>query len=97
MERWESVFKQAHYNLMTANKMHTLAEGFLLIGAELSPNSHSWVFESFKNPSSLSLSMTYNIHTINDSRSTTNHLRHQNKNEQNDTERTECYTVILSN
>lgn len=55
----ESVFKQAHYNLMIANKMHTLAEGFLLIGAELSPNSHSRVFESFKNPSSLSLSMTY--------------------------------------
>ena len=55
----KSVYKQAHYNKMIAKKKHTLAEGFLFIGAELSPNSHSWVFSNFKNPSSLSLSMTY--------------------------------------
>lgn len=44
---------------LSVKEDHTLAVIFLFIGAELSPNNHSWVLESFKKPPSLLVSMIY--------------------------------------
>lgn len=50
---------------MLTNEKHTLAMAFLLIGADLSPNTHSLVVDSFKNPPA-SFATTYQGRFIKD-------------------------------
>lgn len=56
-EWWHKHENESSPNLKNLN--HTLAVILLFIGAELSPNTHSWVLESFKKPPSLLVSMIY--------------------------------------